>query len=727
MKLTRRKLIKKSGQIAGALALSLKGFNFFDWSAEAQEADIEKFPTLCNTCGSQCGAWAYVKNGRVWKVEGHEDNAKSLGKLCARSHGGLRWVYDSDRIKQPLKRVGEGEFEEISWEQAYTEISEKLNDIIGEYGPGALAFGHYPRSTGTFYIGRFMDALNASTVCTHATSCNAARTTGFVYSMGGVPHADMGNSNYVVLIGRNHGGGIRTDQNKKVSKALSGDTEVICVDPRQNDVAKLADKWVPVKPGTDLAMVLAMSREIIENDLYDEEFVNEHSVGFEEFAESLSEYTPEWAEDICDVPADTIREMARGLGENRPKSMVHPGWGGGFGALYANSDETARAISCLNGLLGNINEEGGLIFYPGPELGQLDSNKYPAPEAPNTRRTDGAGVMGEYPLAGNYGLPHYLMEKSKEGRLKSMFIRHHNPVRNFPDYEHMAEGFRNLELSVVFEINMTETAMLADYILPECSYMEREEMINAESGPIPTIGMRTQVIPKVYEKTNSFDEIITELAHHLDIGNYFEFTLDDLNEALLEPYDISLAEFKEIGSMRVETDSPYGNKNLNTRSGDFEFYSEVYDHVGQPGIVGWQEPGVGLEEEENQFRFITGKEGFHSHSATANIDILAQITKDYDTNRLWINKQVADNMGIEDGDRVRVISPLSTQEARVKVTQRVHPGTVFMPSGYGNKTPYYETSKEIDAINPNDLVPYQISDISGHAMRQEALVKIEKV
>ncbi len=377
---------------------------------------------------------------------------------------------------------------------------------------------------------------------------------------GGVPHADMGNSNYVVLIGRNHGGGIRTDQNKKVSKALSGDTEVICVDPRQNDVAKLADKWVPVKPGTDLAMVLAMSREIIENDLYDEEFVNEHSVGFEEFAESLSEYTPEWAEDICDVPADTIREMARGLGENRPKSMVHPGWGGGFGALYANSDETARAISCLNALLGNINEEGGLIFYPAPELGQLDNNKYPAPEAPNTRRTDGVGVIDEYPLAGSYGLPHYLMEKSKEGRLKSMFIRHHNPVRTFPDYEHMAEGFRNLELSVVFEINMTETAMLADYILPECSYMEREEMINAEAGPIPTIGMRTQVIPKVYEKTKSFDEIITELAHYLDVGHYFEFTLDDLNEALLEPYDITLDEFKEIGSMRVETDSPYGNK-----------------------------------------------------------------------------------------------------------------------------------------------------------------------
>ncbi|MFN2364510.1 MAG: molybdopterin-dependent oxidoreductase [Halarsenatibacteraceae bacterium] len=728
MKLTRRKLIKKSGQIAGALALSLKGFNFFDWSADAQEADIEKAPTLCNTCGSQCGAWAYVKNGRIWKVEGHEDHAWSMGKLCARSHGGLRWVYDPDRIKQPLKRVGEGEFEPISWNQALDEISEKLEHIINEYGPQAVGYGHYPRSTGTFYGNRFMYALGVSTVCTHLTSCSAARNTGFLYSMGGVPEADLSNSKYVLMIGRNHGGGIKTGHMKKVSEAIAGDTKVVCVDPRQNDIAKLADKWVPIMPGTDLAMVLAISNEIIQNGWYDEKFVNEHAVGFEEYAENIKEYTPEWAEDISDVPADTIREMAKDLGENRPHALVHPSWGGAFGALYANSDETARAVSCLNGLIGNINQEGGLIFYNSPELGSLDESQHPAPEVPQTRRADGVGVIDEYPLAGNYGLPHYLMEKAKAGTFRSMFIRHHNPVRNFPDYEHMAEGFKSLDLSVVFEINMTETAMLADYILPECSFMEREEMINAIPGPKPSISMRTKVIPKVYEQTRSFDEIIVGLAERLGIGQYFNFTLDDLNRALLEPYNITLEEFKEIGSMTVEVEKPASldDFEFNTRSRQFEFFSELYEHVGQPGVVGWQEPEVGVKLEEDEFKLITGKEGFHSHTATANIDILAQITKDYDTNRLWMNKATADQKGIEDGDRVKVISPLKTQEARIKVTQRVHPGTVFMPSGYGNKTPYYETSNEIDAINTNDLVPYQVAEISGHAMRQEVLVKIEK-
>jgi len=293
----------------------------------------------------------------------------------------------------------------------------------------------------------------------------------------------------------------------------------------------------------------------------------------------------------------------------------------------------------------------------------------------------------------------------------------------------MAEGFKSLDLSVVFEINMTETAMLADYILPECSFMEREEMINGIPGPRPSISMRTKVIPKVYEQTRSFDEIIVGLAERLGIGQYFNFTLDDLNRALLKPYDITLEEFKEIGSMTVEVEKPTSldQFEFNTRSRQFEFYSELYEHVGQPGVVGWQEPEIGVELKEDEFKLITGKEGFHSHTATANIDILAQITKDYDTNRLWMNKATADKKGIKDGDRVKVISPLKTQEARIKVTQRVHPGTVFMPSGYGNKTPYYEKSNEIDAINTNDLVPYRVAEISGHAMRQEVLVKIEKV
>ncbi|SDM43524.1 molybdopterin-dependent oxidoreductase [Halarsenatibacter silvermanii] len=727
MKLTRRSFLKKSGLAAGALGLSLQTFDFEEWSAQAQEAEVEKLPTQCNTCGTQCGAWAYVKNGRVWKVEGHEEHARSLGKLCARSHGGLGWVYDADRVQQPLKRVGEKEFEPISWEQALTEIADKLDDILTEYGPGYVAYGHYPRSTGTFYSERLMHALGVSTLCTHATSCNAARNTGFLYSMGGVPDADLSNTEYALIIGRNHGGGIRTDQMKKMSEALSGDAKIVCVDPRQNNIARIADDWVPIKPGTDLAMVLAISNVIIEEGLYDEEYVEEHAVGFDQFAERVERVTPDWAEQVTDVPAEKIKEMALELGENRPRSLVHPSWGGAFGAKYANSEETARAVACVNALLGNINEEGGLIFHPTPELGSLNEDQYPAPEEPDTRRADGVGVMDEYPLAGDFGLPHYLMEKAQEGELKSMFIRHHNPVRNFPDYEHMAEGFRNLDLSVVFEINMTETAMLADYVLPECSFMEREEVIEASGGPYASISMRTQVIPKVYEETKSFDEIIVELAEKLGVGEYFNFTLDEVNRARLEPYDITLEEFKEKGSMLIDMEAPLGDKDLNTRSGDFEFYSEVYDHVGRPGVVGWQPPAIGVDLEEDEFRFATGKEGFHSHTATANIESLAQITKDYDTNRLWINSSVAEERGIEDGDKVKVKSPVSTEEVRVKVTELIHPGTVFMPSGYGNKTPFYETAEEIATLNPNDIVPYQTSDIAGHSMRQETTVKIEKV
>ncbi len=727
MKLTRRNFLKKSSLALGALGLSLKGFNFMNWSAKAQEAEVKKLPSLCNTCSTHCGVWAYVKNGRIWKVEGHEENGHSLGKLCARSHGGLHWVYDADRIKQPLKKNDSGEFEAISWEQALTEISEKLNDIIKECGPRAVAYTHYPKTTANFYSERLFHALGVNTLCTHLTSCSAARNIGFIHSMGGVPAADISNSKYALMIGRNHGGGIKTDEVKKISQGLAGDTKVVCVDPRQNEIARLADEWVPILPGTDLAMVLAISHVLVKENLYDSTFVQENCIGFEQYAENLNDYTPEWAAEITDIPAEKIREMAYELGENAPNALVHPSWGGAFGALYANSSETSRAVSCLNALLGNINQEGGLIFYPSPEVGSLDSEEYPAPDVPTGCRADGAGVLEEYPLAADYGLPHYLMEKAQEGDLEAFFVRHQNPVRNYPDYNHMAEGFNSLDLSVVFEINMTETAMLADYVLPECSYMEREEIIQTISGPNPSLAMRTEVVPKIYEETKSFDEIIVELAEKLGVEEYFQFTLDDINRAMLEPYDITLEEFKEKGSILVETDSPLGKTELNTRSDKFEFYSEIYDYIGYPPVVSWQEPRIGVELAENKFRLITGKEGFHSHTATANIPSLAQITKDYDTNRLWINQSVAEDKGINDGDKVKIKSSLASKEVRVMLTQRVHPKTVFMPSGYGNKTPFFETSETVDSLNTNDLVPYQIEEISGHAMRQETLVEIEKV
>ena len=724
MKLNRRSFLKTAGAAAGALGVKLSGFDFEAWAEEQQQADVEVKPSLCNVCSSHCGMWVHIKNDRIWKVTGHEDNDRSQGNLCARAHGGIEWVYDIDRIKQPLKKNEEGEFEPVEWDDALDDITERLQDILDEDGPESVVYGHNPRRTGVFYGERLMHALDVSTIFTHNAACNTARNKGLSATIGGVPSYDLAETDYVIFLGRNYGGGIRTSQLQNLQQAIKNGARIVCIDPRHNDTAAIADEWLPIRPGTDLALLLAMGNVIIGEGLYDEEFVENHTLGFGEFAESVKDYDPSWAETMTDIPAGDIRRLARNLAAAAPSAFIHPGWRGAFGCNYENSTETARAVGCINALLGNINEEGGLMFYKGPETGSLDEDEHPSPSVPDTPRADGAGEE-ENPLATSHGLPHLLAERMKEGEVRSCFVRHHNPVRNFPDFEHMEEGFSSLDLLVVFEIQMSETAMLADYVLPECSFAEREEVIESRGGEKGTLAMRSQVIPKIHPETKSYDEIIVELAERLDVEEYFNFSLDEVNEAILEPYDIDLEEFKEKGSMMVEVPEPEEMPDLNTDSGKVEFYSEEFAEHGHSPVVRWVNPATGLRIEGNEFRLVQGKEAVHSHTATANTPQLAQITRDYDTNRLWLNADRAEELGIDDGDEVVVRSDIHEETCRVKVTERVHPETAYIHGGYGNRTPYYEISKEIDSINPNDFVRYQKESIVGHAMINEVIVEIE--
>ncbi len=727
MGINRRQFLKATGISLGAVGAGLSGFDFDAWAEEHEKAEVEISPSMCNVCSSHCGMWIHVKNDRVWKVTGHEDNDRSLGRLCPRAHGGIDWVYDPDRIDQPLRKTEDGNFEPVSWDEALDDIADRLQQILDEEGPESVFYAHNPRRTGVFYGNRLMHALGVNTICTHNAACNTARTVGFNATMGGVPSPDLANSQYMLLLGRNYGGGIRTSQLKGLQEAVREGAEIICVDPRQNDTATIADEWIPIRPGTDMALVLAMSKVIVDEELYDEEFIEEHTYGFEEFADNLDEYTPEWAELLTDIPAEDIERIARDLAEAAPAAFVHPNWRGAFGCNYENSTETARAVSCLNALLGNVNAEGGLRFYHGPDTGSLDEDEYPAPPVPDTRRADGAGEEDGFPLATSHGLPHLLAEKMLEGEVNAGIVRHHNPVRNFPDYDHMSSGFDALDLLVVFETQISETALVADYVLPECSFAEREEVIESRGGKQGTLAMRTQAISKIHPDTRSFDEIIVDLAERLEVDEYFQFSLDDVNRAILEPYDISLEEFKQKGSMMVDVPEPDEVPVFNTETGKFQFYSDEFERHGAPPVVSWISPDTGLDVEDNQFRLVQGKEAIHSHTATANTPQLAQITKDYDTNRLWINAERASEMGISDGDEVEISSEIFSDRCDVKVTQRIHPETVYIHGGYGNRTPFYTTAQKIDSINPNDFVKYQKESIVGHAMINEVMVEIEKV
>ena len=725
MLISRRTFLKGAAKGAAVSAVIAAGglkLDFPAWAAEQEAAEVTKHGSACNACASHCGMWIHVKNGRVWKVTGHEDNVRSEGKICARAHGHLAWVYDPDRIKTPLRRVGQDQFEPTTWEEAVEAIGEKLRTVVENGDSEGIFWGHNPRQTGVFYGTRFMHALNSRTVCTHNAACNTAIHCGFQNTIGRQgPASDLRRSNYMLMIGRNYGEGIRTHLTTMFAEGLAREgTKIVCVDPRMSTSAALADEWIPIRPGTDMAFILAMCHVLIKEELYDKEFIEEYAVGFDKFVEIIDEYTPEWAAEITTVDADTITRIAREMAAAAPACFVDPSWKGAFGANYQNCTETVRTVAYINALLGSIGQPGGLGIGSSMTTGFGNLNEvHPPPPTPTTPRLDGAGPGGEFPFAPiPQGLPHNIAKKALEepGSVKVGFIRHFNPVRTFPDHEHMKQGFEAFEMLVVLETHMTETALCADYILPECSFAEREEVIENWGN---TIAMRTVAIDKVYPDTKSLDEIIPMLAEAAGVGNYFEFTLEELNRARLAPLDITLEELRERGSMRIPT-TP------NTMNPVY-FYNEAFEEAGFNGVAKWIEPITGYQVEGNQFRVLNVKQGYHSHTATANVPKLGQISIDYNTARPWMNASKAAELGIEDNDLVEISSDLGSYRTRIKVTELIHPEALAIPGAYGNKTPYFRLSNSIGGVNPNDLVPFRLEDISGHAMLQEAIVTVRKV
>jgi len=723
--ITRRSLLK-TGLTTGALLAATPLLDLKKWASAAAEAPAQVIPSMCNGCSSHCGLLAHIKDGRLWKVTGHPDHNRSKGLLCARAHGAATWLYDTDRITQPLKREGDT-FKPISYEKALDEIAAKLKAILEKHGPGAVFYGHNPRETGIFYGTRFMHAIGSPNILTHNASCNTPLTLAYGAIFGTTPGADLAKSKYIVLMGRNPAEGIRTSYTTALGKAVENGAKVVVIDPRHSASAALATEWIPIRPGTDLALLLAIASVLISENLYDAAFVEKNSTGFDKFAKAVAANTPEWAAPITDIPAESIRRLARELASAKPNCVIDPSWKGGFGANYANSTETARACGAVNALLGNLGQPGGLTFSGAPAFGNLDPKKHPTPPKPTIPRTDGTGIAGQFPLAPSPGLPHVMMQKAIEGKVKAGIIRHHNPVRNFPDPKHMQDGMKALDLLVVVETHLTETAMMANYILPEPSFLEREEVIEAVPGSKPSIAMRTRAVAKLHPETRSFDEIIVGLAKRMGLEKYFNFTLDELNAALLAPLSISLEEMKRKGSITLDAPAATpGMPKLKTASGKVEFASEKWAKAGFSEVPTWIAPQVSPDPKNPKaFRLIHGKQGYHSHTATANIPHLLQITKDYGMERLWINAGRAKALGIKNGDWVVVKSPLATRKVQAKVTERLHPDAAYLPMGYGNWSPYLKRANGF-GISMNDFVPFMTEPISGHAMMMEVVVEIEK-
>jgi thiosulfate reductase/polysulfide reductase chain A len=724
--LTRRSFLVGSAGVAavaagaGLVSLSVRG----EADADAEtDKRTEVVHSLCNSCSSKCGYYAYVVDGKLTKLIGDEAHPNAQGKLCARGYGYSQIAYSPDRLTDPMKKNENGEFEVIGWDQALSEIGQKVNDIIAQYGPEALAMVQDPRPSGKYYTKRFMNALGSPNVYTHAAACNLSKESGIQEATGAQNFSvDFPNTKMVVFIGRSYGDGIRPSSVKSLAGAAEGGARVVIVDPRLNNTGVFATDWVPIRPGADIAFLLGIANVLVTRDLYDHAFVEQSAVGFPEFAAQVTEYTPEWAEGICDVPADTIVEIAESLAAAAPACAIEPSWRAAFGCAYQNSFETARAVCAVNALLGCWGQKGGALITSSPKVGDVDPVKFPEVPKPAAKRLGDA----EYPLAlSGTGTNLAVLNGCADGVIQGVFFYNSNAVQGYAQPAKWREALSQAKLVVTIDVQMSETALASDYVLPECTVLERLELPEFIGGKKHYVALRTPIIERIHPETRPCDEIFTALAEACGVGQYFPFTVEELADAQLASVGTSLDAVREAGIVELaDPGFAFGTPTFKTPTEKFQFASAKVAEAGLNPVIGYV-PRL-VEPAEGEFFLIGGKQGIHSHTMTLNLEALNAISREYQLERLWMAASDAADLGIADGDTVELSSSECSGQVAVKVTERLKPGVLFLPTHYGGTSPYLTRAQGF-GLNMMDFVPLHLEPGVGSTMSQEVAVKVRKV
>lgn len=734
----RRDFLKLSGLLGGAAGLELLGVQPVSAAKGKPRPSPDNWiPTSCNMCGGTTGVLARVVNGRVVKIEPNSENPvglaniyddfvslKSTGaRMCPKGNAAIMSLYDPDRIKAPLKRAGSrgsGQWQQISYEQALNEITQKLLEIRAE-GPEKLLWFSEDNSFVAIQKS-FCNAFGTPNFHLHSSLCDVARQTGFSTVMG-VPRPlpDLRNTRYMLIFGWNPLGAMKWAHLPRILlDGLANGAKLVMVDPRCSETAEktvdFSGEWLPIRPGTDGALALAMAHVIVAGGLYDAAFVQNYTTGFAQFSAFVADKTPEWAESITGIPASTITRIAREVATTKP--AVIDAWSGP--AQHTNGTQAIRAIAMLAGLLGQVDQPGTLIF---PERPHLEFT-IPPPPASMAPRIDGRG--DKYPLAHDSGV--YIeardaMISGQPYKPRAAFFVFQNFVMAVPNTAKNLQALNELELIVSVDTHMSETALMADYVIPGSNFLERYELVR-QWVTFPVVSLRQPAVPPVFGQKLEY-EFVQDLGQRLGFRYPFNAPYQDyLDEALRAGIGISLAELKALpGATWIGGRThyrKYETEGFHTPSGKLEFYSSRMAENNLNPLPDYVPP-QDVPTNDFPFYLINWKEALHTHSRTMNNRWLMEF---HGENELWINLDAAAARGIRDGDMVVVENQFARAAARARVTARIHPDVVGMVHGFGHWA--LGPVAKGKGINDAQFIPGKADPISGMAAHKEAAVRVYK-
>ncbi|MFC1914247.1 molybdopterin-dependent oxidoreductase [Chloroflexota bacterium] len=717
-------------------------------------------------CGGCCPYLVYVEEGKARKIEPY---SAPDHRACARCYAFPSVVHHKDRLLFPLKRTGtrgEGKFTEISWDEALEEVAARSKRIRNKYGPSCTMCLISSGSRGHLHSGmsimRLMNMTGGFTnrwgsVSNESNAFSSLVTYGTFNT--GNSRDDLLNSRLIVAWGWNPLGTSQgTGTQYYLSRAKEAGTRIICVDPKYTDTAAtLADEWIPIRPGTDTAMLISMAYVMIKEKLLNEDFLRKYTIGFEKFSsyvlgeEDGIAKTPSWAEHITGVKVGIIESLAREYAVTKPAALM-AGWAPGrtaFGEQYVRTAQTLAAMTGNIGISGGSSP--GLGRLPGLQIVASASRGLCLPVDKNSVEPDlGGSIKAEIVDRDIYN--HYRIHtsnvwdavlKGKSGGypadIKMLYIACVNPLNQWPNTNVGIEAFKKLEFIVIHEQFMTTTARFADIILPVTTHWERDDYYRSwgVQSLTPYYIYANKVVAPPAEVKTDF-EICCELAQKLGAEGYREKSEEEWLKSLIsEPWDTSrdipnYDDFKKEGIAYPKLPKPViafreqieDLKPFPTPSGKIEIYSELLAQMGKtdlPPIPKYIPNWEGREDalsKKYPFQLITPHPKLRCHSGFDNIRWLQELEPQV----VLINYGDASMKGIRDGDKVRVFNSRGETVLIAKVTQRIMPGVVSISEGAW----FNPDEQGIDHAGCANVLTKDKPSPGGAVTSNTALVQIER-
>ena len=681
-------------------------------------------------CTVRCPIKVDVADRQVKFIQGNPHVPAMKGAVCPRGSAGNALIKDHERPQTPLIRDGargEGKWRQVSWEEAFDYVAAELQKVKETYGARGIAFSDRGGPFRDLHRA-FLKGLGTPNYSNHDASCarNVQHSALSLMGMGrkGVAY-DLKNARHVVLQLRNIFESINVQEVNNLMDALEKGCKLTVIDIRATVTATKATRYFQLRPGGDYAFNLAVIHELIHKRLYHEAFVQRHVQGFRELENFIAPYTPEWSEGETGIPANQLRAFVQELASAKPAVLWHPGW---MTARYRNSFYVCRSIYIINALLGAIGAKGGLPFVNKPgDVGAKGLKSfmdlYPKPEE---KRADGVGWRYPHFETGP-GLAHLLfeaMESQDPYPVKAYIAYRHDPLMGFPDPDRLREIFNNLDLLVSVTFSWSDTAWFSDVVLPLSPYLERESIIATKNALKPHFFVRRRAIDPRYD-TKADWEIVSGLAKRMGLPELAFESIEDIWRFQLEGTGFSIADFEATGMVQL-TDKPLYRKmeelKFKTPSGKIEIISDKLEKAGLPSLKPYESP---TPPPTGTFRLTFGRCAQHTQGHTLNNPLLYEQVS---INPLWINREAAEKLGIQDGDTVAVTRNGYSETTQAKLTDLIHPEAVFVLHGFGHRLPV-ETLAFGKGLADNKFMVggLKIWDPAGGAIAfQEHFVEVRK-